>query len=72
MPATVFCRNNNYINRIGRLITWNGGGFDLPVMHYGFDARRPRTANVEKRDGDINFRYNRPISIATTASGIWI
>ena len=43
-----------------RLITWNGGGFDLPVMHYRALMHGVRAPLMWKSgDGDINFRYNR-------------
>ncbi len=41
------------------LVSWNGGGFDLPVLHYrsllhGIDARR----YWDNGDDDREFRYN--------------
>jgi predicted PolB exonuclease-like 3'-5' exonuclease len=46
-----------------QLVSWNGGGFDLPVMHYrsmihGINARR----YWELGDEDREFRYNNYIS----------
>ncbi|MGI9337191.1 MAG: 3'-5' exonuclease [Gammaproteobacteria bacterium] len=43
-----------------RLITWNGGGFDLPVMHYRSLIHGLRAPLMwQNGDGDANFRYNR-------------
>jgi len=46
-----------------QLVSWNGGGFDLPVLHYralvhGVKARR----YWEMGDEDRDFRYNNYIS----------
>jgi predicted PolB exonuclease-like 3'-5' exonuclease len=46
-----------------QLVSWNGGGFDLPVLHYrsmihGIKARR----YWELGDDDRDFRYNNYIS----------
>ena len=46
-----------------QLVSWNGGGFDLPVLHYrglmhGVKARR----YWEMGDDDREFRYNNYIS----------
>ena len=46
-----------------QLVSWNGGGFDLPVLHYrglvhGVSARR----YWELGDEDKDFRYNNYIS----------
>lgn len=46
-----------------QLVSWNGGGFDLPVLHYramihGIQARR----YWELGDDDREFRYNNYIS----------
>src|SRR5215510_1758557 len=46
-----------------QLVSWNGGGFDLPVLHYrslihGVRARR----YWELGDDDRDFRYNNYIS----------
>ena len=45
------------------LVSWNGGGFDLPVLHYrsllhGIDARR----YWDHGDDDREFRYNNYLS----------
>lgn len=45
------------------LVSWNGGGFDLPVLHYralrhGIQASR----YWETGDGDREFRYNNYLS----------
>ena len=45
------------------LVSWNGGGFDLPVLHYrallhGIDARH----YWENGDHDHSFRYNNYLS----------
>ncbi len=45
------------------LVSWNGGGFDLPVLHYrsllhGIDARR----YWDNGDDDREFRYNNYLS----------
>ncbi len=45
------------------LVSWNGGGFDLPVLHYrallhGIDAAR----YWENGDEDRNFRFNNYLS----------
>lgn len=43
-----------------RLATWNGGGFDLPVMHYRALKHGLRAPLMwEGGDNDSNFRYNR-------------
>lgn len=49
-----------YQSQPPRLITWNGGGFDLPVMHYRALIHNLRAPLMWKSgDDDANFRYNR-------------
>lgn len=41
------------------LISWNGSGFDLPVLHYRGLLHKVRAARYwEMGDGDREFRYN--------------
>jgi predicted PolB exonuclease-like 3'-5' exonuclease len=58
---------NRFFDGIDRylpdLVSWNGGGFDLPVLHYrslkaGIQAAR----YWETGDGDTAFRYNNYLS----------
>lgn len=42
-----------------RLVSWNGGGFDLPVLHYRALLHGvPAPRYWETGDGDTGFRYN--------------
>jgi len=46
-----------------QLVSWNGGGFDLPVLHYRGLAHGVRAARYwEFGDDDREFRYNNYIS----------
>jgi predicted PolB exonuclease-like 3'-5' exonuclease len=45
------------------LVSWNGGGFDLPVMHYRCMLHGVRAARYwETGDEDTAFRYNNYLS----------
>jgi len=45
------------------LVSWNGGGFDLPVMHYRCMLHGVRAARYwETGDEDNSFRYNNYLS----------
>jgi 3'-5' exonuclease len=45
------------------LVSWNGGGFDLPVMHYRCMLHGVRAARYwEHGDEDSSFRYNNYLS----------
>ncbi len=45
------------------LVSWNGGGFDLPVMHYRCMLHGVRAARYwEHGDEDSAFRYNNYLS----------
>jgi predicted PolB exonuclease-like 3'-5' exonuclease len=45
------------------LVSWNGGGFDLPVMHYRCLLHGVRAARYwETGDEDSAFRYNNYLS----------
>jgi 3'-5' exonuclease len=45
------------------LVSWNGGGFDLPVMHYRCMLHGVRAARYwETGDEDSAFRYNNYLS----------
>ena len=45
------------------LVSWNGGGFDLPVMHYRCMLHGVRAARYwETGDEDSSFRYNNYLS----------
>lgn len=45
------------------LVSWNGGGFDLPVMHYRCLLHGVRAARYwESGDEDSAFRYNNYLS----------
>jgi predicted PolB exonuclease-like 3'-5' exonuclease len=45
------------------LVSWNGGGFDLPVMHYRCLRHGVRAARYwEHGDADSAFRYNNYLS----------
>jgi predicted PolB exonuclease-like 3'-5' exonuclease len=45
------------------LVSWNGGGFDLPVMHYRCMLHGVRAARYwETGDEDTSFRYNNYLS----------
>jgi len=45
------------------LVSWNGGGFDLPVMHYRCMLHGVRAARYwEHGDEDNSFRYNNYLS----------
>lgn len=49
-----------YQSQPPRLITWNGSGFDLPVMNYRAMIHNLRAPLMWKSgDTDANFRYNR-------------
>ncbi|MCH9758813.1 MAG: 3'-5' exonuclease [Proteobacteria bacterium] len=39
-----------------RLVSWNGGGFDLPVLHYRALVHRQQAATYWRNDGD--FKWN--------------
>jgi len=46
-----------------QLVSWNGGGFDLPVLHYRALAHRVRAQRYwELGEDDREFRYNNYIS----------
>jgi 3'-5' exonuclease len=46
-----------------QLVSWNGGGFDLPVLHYRGLVHGVRAARYwELGDDDRDFRYNNYIS----------
>jgi predicted PolB exonuclease-like 3'-5' exonuclease len=46
-----------------QLVSWNGGGFDLPVLHYRALAHGLHAARyLELGDEDRDFRYNNYIS----------
>jgi predicted PolB exonuclease-like 3'-5' exonuclease len=46
-----------------QLVSWNGGGFDLPVLHYRALVHRVRAHRYwEMGDEDRDFRYNNYIS----------
>ncbi len=46
-----------------QLVSWNGGGFDLPVLHYrGMRNRVHATSYWELGDEDRDFRWNNYIS----------
>jgi predicted PolB exonuclease-like 3'-5' exonuclease len=45
------------------LVSWNGGGFDLPVLHYrSLKAGLQAARYWETGDGDTTFRYNNYLS----------
>ncbi|MCC6632397.1 MAG: 3'-5' exonuclease [Gammaproteobacteria bacterium] len=45
------------------LVSWNGGGFDLPVMHYRCMLHGVRAARYwESGEEDSSFRYNNYLS----------
>jgi 3'-5' exonuclease len=45
------------------LVSWNGGGFDLPVLHYRCLKAGVQAARYwETGDGDTAFRYNNYLS----------
>jgi predicted PolB exonuclease-like 3'-5' exonuclease len=45
------------------LVSWNGGGFDLPVLHYrSLKAGIAAATYWETGDGDTDFRYNNYLS----------
>jgi predicted PolB exonuclease-like 3'-5' exonuclease len=45
------------------LVSWNGGGFDLPVMHYRCLRHGVKAARYwEHGDEDTSFRYNNYLS----------
>ena len=45
------------------LVSWNGGGFDLPVLHYrGLRWSVPAPRYWETGAGDASFRYNNYLS----------
>src|ERR1700734_99056 len=45
------------------LVSWNGGGFDLPVLHYrSLKARVQAPRYWETGDEDTGFRYNNYLS----------
>ncbi len=45
------------------LVSWNGGGFDLPVMHYRCMLHGVRAARYwETGEEDTSFRYNNYLS----------
>jgi 3'-5' exonuclease len=45
------------------LVSWNGGGFDLPVMHYRCMLHGVRAARYwESGEEDTSFRYNNYLS----------
>jgi predicted PolB exonuclease-like 3'-5' exonuclease len=45
------------------LVSWNGGGFDLPVMHYRCMLHGVRAVRYwETGDEDTSFRYNNYLS----------
>ena len=45
------------------LVSWNGGGFDLPVLHYRALKHGVRSARYwETGDSDREFRYNNYLS----------
>jgi len=45
------------------LISWNGGGFDLPVLHYRALKARVQAARYwETGEEDVSFRYNNYLS----------
>jgi predicted PolB exonuclease-like 3'-5' exonuclease len=45
------------------LVSWNGGGFDLPVMHYrSLKAGLQAATYWQTGDGDTAFRYNNYLS----------
>jgi 3'-5' exonuclease len=45
------------------LVSWNGGGFDLPVLHYRCMRHGVRAARYwEHGDEDSSFRYNNYLS----------
>lgn len=45
------------------LVTWNGGGFDLPVLHYRALLHRVRSPRYwDIGDDDRDFRYNNYLS----------
>jgi predicted PolB exonuclease-like 3'-5' exonuclease len=45
------------------LVSWNGGGFDLPVLHYRALKHGVRSARYwETGDSDRDFRYNNYLS----------
>jgi predicted PolB exonuclease-like 3'-5' exonuclease len=45
------------------LVSWNGGGFDLPVLHYrALKARVQAPRYWETGDEDTGFRYNNYLS----------
>jgi predicted PolB exonuclease-like 3'-5' exonuclease len=45
------------------LVSWNGGGFDLPVLHYRALKHRVRAPRYwESGDGDRDFRWNNYLS----------
>jgi 3'-5' exonuclease len=45
------------------LVSWNGGGFDLPVLHYrSLKAGLQASRYWETGDGDTAFRYNNYLS----------
>lgn len=49
-----------YQSQPPRLVSWNGGGFDLPVMHYRALIHNLRAPLMwQNGDGDANFRFNR-------------
>jgi predicted PolB exonuclease-like 3'-5' exonuclease len=46
-----------------QLVSWNGGGFDLPVLHYRSLHRRIQSPRYwETGDEDRSFRYNNYLS----------
>jgi predicted PolB exonuclease-like 3'-5' exonuclease len=52
---------------VPQLVSWNGGGFDLPVLHYrglrhGVVADRYWSMGEEGGNGDREFKYNNYIS----------
>ncbi|MDH3305050.1 MAG: 3'-5' exonuclease [Gammaproteobacteria bacterium] len=45
------------------LVSWNGGGFDLPVLHYRALKNKVRAPRYwEMGDGDRDFRWNNYLS----------
>jgi 3'-5' exonuclease len=45
------------------LVSWNGGGFDLPVLHYRALKHRVRAPRYwESGDGDREFKWNNYLS----------
>jgi 3'-5' exonuclease len=58
---------NRFFDGIDRylpdLVSWNGGGFDLPVLHYRSLKAGVQAARYwETGDGDTAFRYNNYLS----------